>query len=270
MKSIPDLQVLDITEISVEAGELVLLARGAVGAAFGEQPGGRGAVENLLAQQRRAAAIEAIGGGVFVDEALELQRVVAVASRFQRRRQMADGHRAEPALGGSRLARIVDDEGIDHRQPAEQRGRQAGRRQRHRLAGQPFERAVGAEMDHGVDAHRLAQPEIEGDVGVARRQVGVVIARLAVERVAAVRLDGGDQSAVAREAHGEVTVADGGIVVRRAPGGDDLGAGLSVEFREQALVVGEREEWRQARRRKARRRDSHFREAYRRHRSLRC
>ena len=77
---------------------------------------------------------------------------------------------------------------------------------------------------------------------MARRQVGIVIARLAVERVAAVRLDGGDQSAVAREAHGEMTVADGGIVVRRAPCGDNLGAGLSIEFREQALVVGEREE----------------------------
>ena len=99
-------------------------------------------------------------------------------------------------------------------------------------------------MDHGVDALDLAQPEIEGDVSVARRQVGIVIARLAVERVAAVRLDGGDQSAVAREAHGEVPVADGGIVVRRAPGGDDLGAGLRIEGREQALVVGEREEWR--------------------------
>ena len=126
VKPIPDLQVLDITEISVEAGELVLLARGAVGAAFGEQPGGCGAVENLLAQKRRAAAIEAVGGGVFVDEALELQRVVAVACRFQRRREMADGDGAEPALGGSRLAGIVDDEGIDHR-AARRAARQAGR-----------------------------------------------------------------------------------------------------------------------------------------------
>ena len=99
-----------------------------------------------------------------------------------------------------------------------------------------------AEMDHGVDALDFAQPEIEGDVGVARRQVRVVIARLAVERAAAVRLDGGDQAAVGREAHGEMTVADRGIVVRRAPCGDNLVAGIGVEFREQALVVGEREE----------------------------
>ena len=244
VKSIPDLQVFDITEISVETGELVLLARGAVGAAFGEQSCRSGPVENLLAQKRRAAAIKTVGRGVFVDEALELQRVVAVAGRFQRRREMADGDGAEPALGSSRLTRIVDDEGIDDREPAEQRGRQAGRRQRHRLAWQPFERAMGAEMDHGVDALDFAQPEIEGGVSVARRQVGIVIARFAVERVAAVWLNGGDQSAVARKAHGEVPIADGGIGVRRAPGGDNLGAGLRIEFREQALVVGEREEWR--------------------------
>ena len=77
------------------------MRRGAVGAALGEQSGGSGAVEDLLAEQRRAAAIEAVGGGIFVDQALELQRVVAVACRFQRRRQMADGDGAEPALGGA-------------------------------------------------------------------------------------------------------------------------------------------------------------------------
>ena len=242
MKPIPDLQVLDITKISVEAGELILLGRGAVGAALGEQTRGRGAVQNLLAEQRGAASVETIGGGVFVDEALQLQRVVGVACRFQRRRQMPDGHSAEPALRCSRLPRIVDDEGIDHGEPAEQCGGQAGRRQRHRLARQPLQRAMCAEMDHRVDAHRLAQPEIEGSESVARRQVGIVIAHLAVERVAAVGLDRGDQSAVAREAQGEMPVAEGGIVARPAPSRDDLGACVSIEGREQAPIVGEREE----------------------------
>src|SRR5262245_51431852 len=115
MKPISDLQVFDFTEISVEPGELVLLARGAVGTTLGEQSSGSGPVENLVAQQRRAAPVETIGGGVFVDEALELQRVVAVACGFQRRRQMADGHGAEPALGGGSLPRIVDDEGVEDR-----------------------------------------------------------------------------------------------------------------------------------------------------------
>ena len=40
------------------------------------------------------------------------------AGAFQRRRQMADGDRAEPPLGHRRLAGIVDDERVDHRQAA--------------------------------------------------------------------------------------------------------------------------------------------------------
>ena len=36
-----------------------------------------------------------------------------------------------------------------------------------------------AAMDHGVDALDLAQPEVERDIGVARRQRGVVIFALA-------------------------------------------------------------------------------------------
>ena len=97
-------------------------------------------------------------------------------------------------------------------------------------------------MDQRVDADDLAQPEIEGDIGMARRQVRVVIARLAVEAVAAVGLDRGDELAVTGEAQGELAVADGRIVLRRAPGGHDLVAGAGVEAGEQAPVVVERQE----------------------------
>ena len=77
-----------------------------------------------------------------------------------------------------------------------------------------------------MDALDLPQPEIEGDIGVARRQVRVVIARLAVERIAAVGLDCRDELAVAREAQGEMSVADGRVILRRAPRRHDLGAGV--------------------------------------------
>ena len=46
---------------------------------------------------------------------------------------------AEPPLGLHRLARIVDDEGIDHRQRAQHDLGPAVARQRQRLAGQPFQ-----------------------------------------------------------------------------------------------------------------------------------
>ena len=87
---------------------------------------------------------------------------------------------------------------------------------------------MGAEMDERVDADRFPQPEIEGGIGVTRRQIRVVIARLAVERVAAVRLDCGNELAVNREAQGEIALAHGRIVLRGSPGNHDLGAGLGV------------------------------------------
>ena len=36
------------------------------------------------------------------------------------------------------------------------------------LAGQPFKRAMGAAMNHRIDLFMLAEPDIEGDVGMAR------------------------------------------------------------------------------------------------------
>ncbi len=71
-------------------------------------------------------------------------------------------------------------------------------RERHGLAGQPFQRAVGADMDERVDAERLAQPQAEGDQRMARRQRRVVVVGAAVGRAAAI---GGQR-------HGDV--AEGG------------------------------------------------------------
>ena len=65
---------------------------------------------------------------------------------------MRDG--GEPALGLRGLAGIVDDEGIDDRHGPEHGLRRAVFVERHGLAGQPFQRAVRAEMDERVDALR--------------------------------------------------------------------------------------------------------------------
>ena len=78
-------------------------------------------------------------------------------ARAQRRRQVADGDGADAALGLHRLAGVVDDEGVDDRHGPSSASRKAGFRQRERLAGQPFERAVRAEMHQRVDALLPAQ-----------------------------------------------------------------------------------------------------------------
>ena len=97
MQPVPDLQILHVAEIGVEARELIVFRGGAIGAAFGEQPRSGGAVQNFGAEERGAAAVEPVGGGVFVDEPLELQRLSARACGLQRRREMSDGRGAEPA-----------------------------------------------------------------------------------------------------------------------------------------------------------------------------
>ncbi len=95
-------------------------------------------------------------------------------------------------------------------------------------------------MDHGVDADDLAEPEIEGSVSVAGRQVRIVIARFAVERIAAIRLDRGDEVAMRGETQGEIAITERRVVLRRAPSSGDLGARVGMQMSEQTLVVGKR------------------------------
>ena len=56
-----------------------------------------------------------------------------------------------PALGLRGLARIADDERIDHRHRPDHRLGEARRGQRDGLARQPFQRAVRAHVDDGID-----------------------------------------------------------------------------------------------------------------------
>ena len=76
---------------------------------------------------------------------------------------MADGDGCDPPLGLRRLARIADDEGVDDGQGARDDLRKAGFAKRHRLARQPFERAMRADMDDGMTTERLPKPQAEGD-----------------------------------------------------------------------------------------------------------
>ena len=63
---------------------------------------------------------------------------------------MAERHGADPSFGLRRFARIIDDEWIDDRQRADQRFRPAVLGERNGLAGQPLERAVGADVDQCI------------------------------------------------------------------------------------------------------------------------
>ena len=134
---------------------------------------------------------------------------------------MADGRRADAPLGLRRLAGVIDDERIDDGSRADENFRRAAFRQRDRLARQPFERAVRAELDQRVDALLAGQPDMKRRIGVTGRQDQVVIVGLASCRVAAVGLNGDDEPAEANEAEAERAVDASRIGGRRTPGGAD-------------------------------------------------
>ena len=75
-------------------------------------------LDDQLGQPVAAAAVEAVGLGVFVDQPLERLLALVEPGAGERRRQMADGDRGDAPLGLRRLAGIADDEGIDDGQRA--------------------------------------------------------------------------------------------------------------------------------------------------------
>ena len=163
------------------------------------RPGLSRRLDDQPRQPLAPAAVEPVGLRIFVDQPLELPRVAVETGAGQRRRQMADRHGGDPALGLRGFARIADDEGIDHRQRAGDDFGKAGRCQRHRLAGQPFQRAMGADMDERMACRDLLQPQAEGHQGVARRQRRIVVVGAAV----------GGPAAIGGERHGDVAEARG-------------------------------------------------------------
>ena len=150
-------------------------AADAADAGFPRQSGALRGLDDELRQPLAAAAVEAVGLRIFVDQTFKLARVAGQTGARKRRRQMADGHRRDAALGLRRLARIADDERIDHRQRPGDDFRKAVRRQRHRFAGQPFQRAVRAHVNERIGFADVLQPKSEGDQRMPRRQRWIVI-----------------------------------------------------------------------------------------------
>jgi len=162
--------------------------------------------------------VETIGLCVFVKEALEFARLAGKSAVNELRRQVPDGQPGDAALGLRRLARIADNERIDHRQRAGHDFREAFRRERDRLAGQPFERAMRAHVDERIGFRHVLQPEPEGDERVPRRQQRIVVVGAALRRAAAVGRQRDQKLAECLRAETKAAVAHVGIVGRLAPG----------------------------------------------------
>jgi len=237
VQTVADLHFLEVAEIGVEffeRGLLRLVADNAgvlVEADIGDE------VEDLSLEQFQPTWIAARGLVIFVDQRLQvLQRPVALGAR-QRWGQVVDDDRGCPALGLGALARIVDDEGIEMRQRAEDGFRIAGLGQRQRLARQPFEIAVLAHVDHRMGVELPAQIGVEGEIAVRRHEVRRMIGLLRLDIVAARRLDADHDIAEARQRQGEPAVEEERIPLRRAPPRRHLVLNLPWKTFEEANVI---------------------------------
>ena len=172
MQAVLDGEVLEIAQPGVDAAQRFVGRESGADAGLARQTAALRGLDDQRRQPLAPAAVEAVGLGIFVDQPLELARVAGKSAVDKRRRQMADGQRRDATLGLRRLARIADDERIDHRQRAGDDLGKAFRRQRDRLARQPFQRAMRAHMHERVDLGDVSQPQAERDQRVARRRDG--------------------------------------------------------------------------------------------------
>ena len=221
MEPVAELAVLDVADEGVDPRDRLGIRARRVEAEHPVEPERARLVADVAAQPRTSRRIEPVGVGEFVEQNLEPPEPCAAPAALERRGDMPDRHRADAALGLCRFAWIVDDERVDHGQRAGQRLGPAGVRQRDRLARQPFERAVRADMDQRVRAPRL-QPEVEGDVPVTRAARQVMIFFRARGGTPAFGLQRDDALAAGIGGKTKLAFADGRVALRLAPRGEEI------------------------------------------------
>jgi hypothetical protein len=96
-------------------------------------------------------------------------------------------------------------------------------------------------MYQGVDFADVTQPEIEGDIGVARRPLHVVVSFVALCARAAIGLQGDDEIAVDEAGEAEGVAGKGGVGLRHAPCVVEACDEICGKRFEQARVVRERD-----------------------------
>ena len=156
VQPVADLQFLELAQQAVELAQCRCRVLAGDDAAIAVEPGRPRLFEDRRREHRDAPRIAVGSLVIFVDQALELGHQAIAAGAGQRRGQMVDDHRLRAALGLAALAGIVDDERIEMRQWRQHRLGEAFGRQRQRLARQPFEGAVLAEMNDRIGAEILS------------------------------------------------------------------------------------------------------------------
>ncbi len=170
---------------------------------------------DLLADRGQLARVQRGDVGVLVEQLLQTRDVAVAFGARHRRDEVVDERGVRAPFGLGALARVVDQERVDQRQVAKRRVGAAGRGHAKRLARQPFQVAVLAEVHDRVGAETLVQPVVCGQIVMARRQIRVVV-------------DGdGVLTEAARRLHHQHDIA------RLHRGDDDLAVGVAAAVDEQ-------------------------------------
>ena len=178
VQPVADLDVLDLAQPAVDVQQHVV--ERVLGGPFGQPEvvvhlGGPDQRPDLLADGGQLAGIQRGDVGVLVEQLLQTRDVAVGFGARHRRDEVVDEHGVRAPLGLGALAGVVDQERVDQRQVAQRGVGSARRRHAQRLAGQPFQVAVLAQVHHRVRPESGVQPVVGGQVVVAGRQVRVVV-----------------------------------------------------------------------------------------------
>ena len=224
----------------VDPGER-LVGVGTVGdAAIAVQAEAASEIEYLAAQERQTARVDSRGLVILVDQTLQFRQRTVAFGAGHGRGEVVDDDRRGAAFGLAPFAGVVDDEGVEMRQRPERGFGETFFRQGDRLARQPFQVAVLAEMDDGVGVESLAQPGVEREIAMRRNEVRVMIGGGGVDVVAARRLHAEDDIAESRDGESESAVGDARIGLGGAPAAGHRGANRLRQAGERPFVGRDR------------------------------
>ena len=246
VQTVADLGVLDLAQPAVhvqqEAVELGVV-RTFVQAEVVVELGGLDQGPDLGPDGGQLGRVQRRDLRVLVHQLFQARDVAVALGAGHGRDQVTDQRGVGPALGLGALARVVDQERVDEREVADRRVAAAAGRHAARLAGQPLQVAVLADVHHGVRAELVPQPAVGGEVVMARGQVRVVVDRDRVRAEAAGRLDhDGDVARAQRGQHdlavGFLAAVDEQVAGGFAPVLGDRCLQVFIERREPGAVVG--------------------------------
>ena len=235
VQPVANLQVLEIAQEAVKLAQNGCIAVLSAEPQIVGQPEVVDLVDDILGQQRRPGGVQPSGLKILVYVGFQRRQVAVQAGAGQRRGQVVDDHGGRAPLGLRPLPGVIDDEGVELRHGAEHRVGEAAAGQRQRLARQPFEVAVLADVDDGVGLR--PHGGVEGEIPVWRHQIGVVVGAFDIEVVAALRLDADQHLAEAVQGEVEACAVPERILRRFTPARLNGGADALVQLVEKGAVV---------------------------------